>query len=142
MKRQDRLRLKRFQESSAALKAVSIEATIVNFERIAVDLSEQIEAEEHRTRIAEPAHFAYSTLAKAARLRRTNLVTTIDDLKAKYEVAKREHEKATAELRTAESHESEKPADPAPINTIAPQPSDVLTPNPLTEVNPRLARAM
>ena|SRR5438874_291899 len=89
MKRRDRpLRLKRFQESSAGLKVASIETTIHDFERLVLDLSEQIEAEEQRTRNAEYAHFAYSTLARAARARRTNLVTTIDDLKAKLGSAK------------------------------------------------------
>jgi flagellar protein FliJ len=80
------------------------------------------------TRIAEPTHFAYSTLAKAARLRRANLLDTIDDLKAKLEVTKREHEAAIAELRNLEAHENEKPADLTPASTIAPQPTDVLEP--------------
>jgi flagellar FliJ protein len=75
------LRQKRFEESSSATKIDSLQAAIDSFERIVLDLSEQIEAEEHRTRIAEPVHFAYSMLANAARLRRTNLLLTISDLK-------------------------------------------------------------
>ena len=118
MKRRDRpLRLKKFQESSAGRKVASLQATIRDFERIALDLSEQIEAEEQRTRNAEPAHFAYSTLAQAARTRHANLVTTIDDLKAKLEVAKREHEEVLTALRNLESHERERSADPATVNT-------------------------
>src|ERR1700693_863801 len=110
MKRRYRsLHVKRFQESSAALKVASIEATILSFERVVLDLSEQIEAEEQRTRIADPAHFAYSTLAKAARVRRTNLVTTTGDLKAKLEVAKSEHAGVLAELRKLEPHQCERP---------------------------------
>jgi flagellar FliJ protein len=127
MKRRNRsVRLKRFQESSAALKVASIEGTILSFERVMLDLSEQIEAEEHRTRIADPAHFAYSTLAKAARLRRNNLATTSGDLKAKLEVAKSEHAVVLAELRNAEAHVRETSADRKIVSTTALQTNDVL----------------
>src|SRR5436190_12788525 len=39
-------------------------------------------------------------------------VATIDDLKAKLEVVKREHEGANAELRILEANECERPANP------------------------------
>jgi flagellar protein FliJ len=135
MNRRDRpLRLKKFQESSAGLKVASLQATIHDFERIVLDLSEQIDTEEQRTRMADPAHFAYSTLAKAARMRRSNLATTTDDLKAKLEVAKREHQLVTTELRTLEAHECERPADPAPASTIVLQPNDALPTTPCESV--------
>ena len=54
-----------------------------------VDLSQQIAAEEERTKITDTRHFAYSTLAKAASMRRSNLLASLMNLKPKLEVAKR-----------------------------------------------------
>ena len=75
--RRDReLRLKRREQQEAALKVSSLEVTVSDFERVALDLERQIAAEEARTGVADPGHFAYSTLATAARLRRSNLSPT------------------------------------------------------------------
>jgi flagellar export protein FliJ len=100
------LRLKRFEASEKARKVGSIETMILDLEHISVDLARQIAAEEERTGIKDPAHFAYSTFAKAAGLRRKNLLTSIDDLKTKLDAARREHEEAATELRKLEPIES------------------------------------
>src|SRR5262249_54078782 len=105
MQRHERaLRQKRFEESSSTMKIASLQAMVVDFERIVLDLSEQIEAEELRTGNRDPAHYAYSTLAKAARVRRPNLLLTIADLKARLDAAKNEHDALMAGLRSVESH--------------------------------------
>ena len=72
---------------------------ILDFEHMVLDLSRQITAEEERTGIKDAGHFAYSTFAKAAGLRRSNLQTSIVDLRMKLDAARREHEDAAMELR-------------------------------------------
>ncbi len=54
-------------------KVADLEHMIHEFEGMASDLDRQIKAEEHRTRIKDPVHFAYSNFAKSARQRRDNL---------------------------------------------------------------------
>ena len=88
------LRLKRFEADEKARKVADLEHMIREFEHGAADLDRQIRAEEDRTRIKDPAHFAYSTFAKSASLRRDNLRTSADGLKAKLEAAKRERDEA------------------------------------------------
>ena len=100
------LRLKRFDAHEKARKLASLETMIVDFEHMAVELTRQIAAEEERTGIKDPAHFAYSTFAKAAAQRRANLQTSVADLRVKLEVAKREHEEALMELRKLEPIET------------------------------------
>jgi len=100
------LRLKRFEASEKARKVGSIETMILDFEHMAVDLSRQIAAEEERTGVRDAAHFAYSTFAKAAALRRTNLLTSVTDLRVKLDAARQEHEDALTELRKLEPIES------------------------------------
>jgi flagellar protein FliJ len=96
------LRLKRFEASEKARKVGSIEAMILDFEHMAADLSRQIAAEEERTGVRDAAHFAYSTFAKAAALRRSNLLTSVTDLRVKLDAAKQEHEEAVTEMRKLE----------------------------------------
>jgi flagellar FliJ protein len=100
------LRLKRFEAAEKARKLASMETMMLDLEQVAADLARQIAAEEERTGIKDPAHFAYSTFAKAAGQRRANLLTSAADLKAKLESAKREHEEAVLELRKLEPPES------------------------------------
>jgi len=50
-----------------------VEAMIADLERSANDLDRDIDAEEKRTRISDPNHFAYSTFAKSLLVRRDNL---------------------------------------------------------------------
>ena len=100
------LRLKRFEASEKARKVGSIETMILDFEHMAVDLSRQIAAEEERTGVRDPAHFAYSTFAKAAALRRANLLTSVADLRVKLDAARQEHDDAVTDLRKLEPIES------------------------------------
>jgi hypothetical protein len=105
------LRLRRFEASEKARKVASIETMILDFEHMAVDLSRQILAEEERTGVRDPAHFAYSTFAKAAALRRANLLTSVADLRSKLAAARQEHDTAVMELRKLEpieSHEADR----------------------------------
>jgi hypothetical protein len=73
---------------------------------MAADLARQIAAEEERTGVKDAAHFAYSTFAKAAALRRTNLLTSVVDLRLKLDAARQQHEDAVTELRKLEPIES------------------------------------
>jgi flagellar FliJ protein len=71
---------------------------IADCDRIATDLDQEVRNEEHRVRIHDRAHFAYSTYAKAAALRRDNLRRTADELRvhlAKAEKVLREVGEAT-----------------------------------------------
>ncbi|MEO1103413.1 MAG: hypothetical protein AAFW98_06740, partial [Pseudomonadota bacterium] len=56
------------------------ERMIADLEVIRTELGKQIDGEERRTGVSEPSNFAYSTVARAARERRSNLTNTIDDL--------------------------------------------------------------
>lgn len=99
------LRAKRFEVAEKARKAEDLEAMIRDFEGMAADLARQIAAEEDRTGIKDPAHFAYSTFAKAVVQRRDNLMTSVEDLRAKLELARRDHEAAQEELQRLEAVE-------------------------------------
>jgi flagellar FliJ protein len=96
------LRVKRFEVSEKARTVVSMESMIGDFERMANDLARQIAAEEERTGVKDTSHFAYSTFAKAASLRRMNLLNSVADLRAKLDAAKREHEEMANELSKLE----------------------------------------
>ena len=100
------LRLRRFEASEKARKVASIETMILDFEHMAIDLARQILAEEERTGVRDPAHFAYSTFAKAVALRRANLLTSVADLRSKLGAARQEHENAVTELKKLEPIES------------------------------------
>ena len=64
--RESALRLKRFEADEMARKVADLEHMIREFEGMASDLDRQIRAEEERTGVKDPAHFAYSTFAKSA----------------------------------------------------------------------------
>ena len=96
------LRLKRFELTEKTRKVASMEAMVMDFEHMASDLMRQISAEEERTGIKDCAHFAYSTFAKAARLRRGNLLVSVADLRLKLDTAKREQAQVASELSKLE----------------------------------------
>ena len=100
------LRTKRFDVTEKARKVASLETMIRDLEQMATDLQRQIAAEEERTGIRDSAHFAYSTFAKAAALRRANQLNSISDLRVKLDIARREHEEAALELKKLEPVES------------------------------------
>jgi hypothetical protein len=114
------LRAKRFELTEKARKVASMEVMVADFEHMASDLMRQISAEEERTGIRDAAHFAYSTFAKAARLRRGNLLDSVADLKTKLDAARREHEDVANELSKLEPvapRESERAA--AEVDRVA-----------------------
>jgi flagellar FliJ protein len=104
--RESALRLKRFEADEKARKVADLEHMIREFENMASDLDRQIRAEEDRTGIKDPAHFAYSTFAKSASLRRDNLRTSADGLKAKLEAAQKERDEAMEQVSRADTPET------------------------------------
>ncbi len=104
--RDSALRVKRFEATERARKVASIETMIGDFEHVAADLARQVAAEEERTGIKDPAHFAYSTFAKAASLRRANLLTSVADLRVKLENARAEHAEVLTEISKLEPIET------------------------------------
>jgi len=104
--RDSALRLKKFEVAEKAHKIASMETMILDFEHMAADLARQIAAEEERTGVKDPQHFAYSTFAKAAGLRRSNLLNSVADLRAKLEAARREHDEVATELNKLEPVET------------------------------------
>jgi hypothetical protein len=101
--RESALRLKRFEADEKARKVADLEHMIREFETMAADLDRQIRAEEERTGVKDPAHFAYSTFAKSASLRRDNLRASAGGLKAKLEVAQRERDEALEQVARADA---------------------------------------
>jgi hypothetical protein len=101
--RESALRLKRFEADEKARKVADIEHMIREFEGMANDLDRQIKAEEDRTGIKDPAHFAYSTFAKSASQRRDNLRASADGLKVKLEAAQRERDEALEQAALADT---------------------------------------
>lgn len=53
---------------------------IADLDRSANDLERDIDAEQKRTRLYDPAHYAYSTYAKSLIVRRDNLRRSSKDL--------------------------------------------------------------
>jgi flagellar protein FliJ len=103
--RDSTLRLKRFDLAERARKAADMDIMVRDFEQMILDLNRQITAEEERTGVKDPAHFAYSTFAKAAAQRRDNLLTSVSDLRLKLDAARLDHDAALDELRRLEANE-------------------------------------
>jgi hypothetical protein len=91
-----------FEVSEKAYKAASLEAMVKQFEGVSLELAQQIAVEETRCRNHDPTNVLYSTLAIATAQRRANLLRSVVDLRAKLFIAKREHERAKAELLALE----------------------------------------
>jgi hypothetical protein len=100
--RESALRLKKFEAEEKSRKVADLEHMIREFEHMASDLDRQVQMEEERTGIKDCAHFAYSTLAKAAAQRRDNLRASIGDLRVKLESAVRDRDDAAADLQTGQ----------------------------------------
>jgi flagellar export protein FliJ len=99
------LRLKRFQVQEKARQVAQIETMVSQFEKMASELDGQIVYEEKKAGIEDINHFAYPTFAKAARLRRENLQTSIQDLNDQHSAAKSALVDAEEELAKAEKLE-------------------------------------
>ncbi|UOM33852.1 hypothetical protein [Acuticoccus sp. I52.16.1] len=88
--RESTIQAKEFQAAALRRQLAQYERMIADLEVIRVELGKQIEGEERRSGVADPANFAYSTVARAARERRRNLTTTIDDLTGRREAVEEE----------------------------------------------------
>lgn len=116
MKSRDTLiRLKQFQVEESRRKLAQIEAMIGEFARMAGDLDREIALEEQRAGISDTAHFAYPTYARAARVRRDNLMRSSEELRGQLDDAKARLESALEELGKMTSLEGrEKGAERGP----------------------------
>lgn len=99
--RETALKLKRFEMEERARKVGDLEQMIREFENIAGDLDRQIQAEEDRTGVKDPKHFAYSTFAKSASQRRDNLRASIEELRQKLEATQSDLDEAKQQLERA-----------------------------------------
>lgn len=96
--RDSAVRMMRFQVEERRRQVGQIETMIEEFTRMVSDLDLEIAAEHRRTGIEDDKHFAYSTFARAARQRRSNLEASIADLSGQLETAKAAFDLAQAEL--------------------------------------------
>jgi hypothetical protein len=96
------LRLKRFQVDEKRRKLSQIETMVAEFERMATELDREIASEEARAGIADRTHFAYPTYARAALLRRDNLIQSADEMRGQLEAARLELEEAFEDLKKFE----------------------------------------
>jgi flagellar protein FliJ len=111
MKSRDTLiRLKQFHVEERRRKLAQIEAMIAEFARMTADLDREIALEEQRAGITDTAHFAYPTYARAARVRRDNLVRSSEELRGQFEDAKAKLENAAEELSKMTSLEGREKA--------------------------------
>jgi flagellar export protein FliJ len=100
--RESLIRLKRFQADDKRRQVTQIETMISEFERMARDLDDQINAEQERTGIKDVGHFAYPTFAKAAMQRRDNLLVSANELRGKLNGAQEQLAEAVEELKKFE----------------------------------------
>ena len=100
--RETLIRLKRFQVDEKRRKVMQIEMMIADLERMSAELDREIQSEERKAGISDPAHYAYPTYAKATRSRRDKLVASANDLKEKLEEAKAELQDAFEDLKKVE----------------------------------------
>lgn len=96
------IRLKKFQADEKRRQVTQIEMMVTDFERMASDLDQQIEIEHQKTGIHDAAHFAYSTFAAAARVRRDNLLASAADMRDKLEAAQDALAEAVEDLKKVE----------------------------------------
>lgn len=96
------IRLKKFQVEEKRRKVTQIEAMIAEFERIAGELDREIQAEQDRTGIHDPAHFAYSTYARAAIGRSENLKRSTEELLGQLDRARAALHESFEELKKVE----------------------------------------
>ena len=114
MPRDSMVRLKAFQVNEKERQRDLLANTIGDFTRMADDLDAQIAAEEQRSGIDDPQHFAYPMTAKAARTRRDKLHASMRELKVQLDAAAISLEEAQAELAKAEALDRRDGRTPAP----------------------------
>ncbi len=107
MKSRDTLvRLKRFQAEEKRRRVLQLNTMISEFTRMSNELDREISQEEQRANISDPNHFAYPTYARAARVRRDNLLASLNELRGKLEDAEAQLQAANEELAKAQSQEA------------------------------------
>jgi flagellar FliJ protein len=94
-------RLRDFEIAACRRKVAQTGRMIADFERLAAELDREVLAEEDRTGIRDPRHFAYSTVAKAAGLRRDNLLHSIAPLRLQLDSANATLQAALEQSRLA-----------------------------------------
>ena len=100
--RETLIRLKKFQVDEKRRRVAQIRAVVAEFERMAVDLDVEVQAEQDRAGIHDPAHFAYPTYAKAAMTRRENLKRSAAELQGQLDNAQAALGEAFEELKKVE----------------------------------------
>ncbi len=108
--REAALRIKRFEADENSRKVANLESMIADFNSMAADLDRQVQAEEDRTGIKDPNHFAYSTFAKSATHRRNNLRASASGLKEKLEAAVKSRDDAVGQVSEASAPSSSRAA--------------------------------
>jgi flagellar export protein FliJ len=107
MKSRDTLvRLKRFQAEEKRRRVVQLNTMIAEFTRMSTELDREIATEEQRANISDPGHFAYPTYARAARVRRDNIVASLTELRGQLEEAEAQLKEANDELAKTQSQEA------------------------------------
>lgn len=101
--REPLIRAKRFQIDDKRRRLAQIDLMICEFERMAQELDRDIAAEERRSGMSDPRHFAYPPLAMAARTRRDNLTHSVGELKIQREEASAALAEAEADLALVEA---------------------------------------
>src|SRR6266540_7299006 len=100
--RETLIRLAKFQADDKRHRVAQIEGMIAEFERMANDLEREIQAEQDRAGIHDPAHYAYPTYAKAAIARRDNLKRSAAELAVQLDDAKAALQESFEELKKVE----------------------------------------
>lgn len=96
------IRLRKFQVDEKRRRVTQIETMIADFQRMASELDREIQVEQDRAGIHDPAHFAYPTYAKAALVRRENLQRSVDELTGQLDEARDALQEASEELKKVE----------------------------------------
>lgn len=99
------VRLKTFQLREKRRHLLQLEIMACEFEHMADELEAQITAEEKKTGITDPDHFAYPIFAKAARQRRENLLDSVRNLHKQKDAAELSLQQTQAELERAQALE-------------------------------------
>jgi len=99
--RESLVRLKQFQVNEKRRQLTQIETMMAEFQRMVAELEHQILAEEKKSGITDPGHFAYPTFAKAARQRADNLQESTRELKIQQDAAEIALEEAEADYAKA-----------------------------------------
>jgi hypothetical protein len=113
--RDNGVRVKEFTVREKRRRASQLDLMINEFNRMADELTLQIESEERKSGITDYNNFAYPTFAKAARQRRDNIINSRQDLIDKRQAAQDELVIAEAELARAEALDQREGRTPAPL---------------------------